>query len=187
MPLFAVFCQCVYSGLRNGETELEIWFHIKWVSFFILCAKLENPKSQLWVCSKDRKCLLEILDLLLYPGPTNDGALSPGTALRSCSAFRWTACASELKADVLRRERTAMAPLPYFSASSTGNRIFMPGGCIWVWTLNTSSDTCGALSSTLKESNSWQSGGLHLNSIPKTPYIHRYSWDIALSKPLEIV
>lgn len=141
MPLFAVFYQRVCGGLRNGETDLEIRFHIKRVSFFILCAKLENPKSQLWVFSNDRKCVLETLDLLPYPGPTNDGALSPGTALHSCSAFHWTACEPELEAGVLRQERTVMAPLADFRASSTGNHIFMPGGCIWVWTLNTSSDT----------------------------------------------
>lgn len=111
-------CHCLQcftnASIAGSEMERLSWirFHIKWVSLFVLCAKLENPKSQLWVFSNDHKCLLEILDLLLYYGPTNDGALSPGTALRSCSMFHWTACAPELEADVLMGERTATAPLP---------------------------------------------------------------------------
>lgn len=157
-------------GWRSGSTSREFPF--------LFCAKLDNSKSQLWVFRNDRKCFLDILDVLLQLGPTVMGYI-PAGGLRSCSVFHQATSAQKLDADGFMWERRGSGlPGPDLGLLDIGHRIFMSGCCILMWILHTpnstssilSSHTQEALFSLLKESNSWQSGGLHLNSTLKTPY-----------------
>lgn len=107
-------CHCLQCftnvSIEGSEMERLSWirFHIKWVSFFIFCAKFENPKSQLWVFSNDHKCLLEILDL---SWTHKWWGTFPGDRLTQLLNIPPDRCAPELEADVLMGERTAIVPL----------------------------------------------------------------------------
>lgn len=161
-------------------TELSVRFHIWRVFFFflILCAKLENPKSQLWVVSNDRKCFLDLLDTQLHLGPTNDGALSLETALLSCSVFHQTTAVSRAWSWCLNvGENGEWLPFPqlcyikhwklHVGLLRLDRILNTPNSTSWV----SFSDKWGPLSSMLDKSNSWQSGGLHHNSTLKSPYV----------------
>lgn len=83
--------------------------------FLIPCAKLENPKSHLWVISDESECFLDIQDMQLNLGPTNDGATFLEIVLLQCSVFHQTTAASKARSPCPNvAENGSCIPCPQF-------------------------------------------------------------------------